>query len=77
MMRETIQQKAERLYEWHLYFAWLPVRAQSGDLVWMRSVWRRGWRTLAGWHFVYLTIQEYYAFGRYLDGVRGKQKGRD
>jgi len=35
-------QERERLQEWHSWFAWHPVKAETGEIVWLEFVLRKG-----------------------------------
>lgn len=38
----TRRERIDRLSEWHLWFAWRPVRIGSHDCRWLETVQRRG-----------------------------------
>ena len=49
------QKKIEREREWHLHFAWWPVRVANDDRRWLEPVLRRGdWKCDEyGWFVIY------------------------
>ena len=34
-------EKQDRLRQWHLWFAWLPMRLSESKVVWLQNVYRR------------------------------------
>lgn len=38
----TWQERRDAKQEWHLWFAWRPVRIASGDCRWLEYVWCKG-----------------------------------
>lgn len=47
---DSAEQKAERLREWHCWFAWKPVYVARDDRRWLETVYRRaGWAEASRW----------------------------
>lgn len=38
---ETCAQRRERLAQWHEWFAWHPIKAECGTIVWLERVRRK------------------------------------
>lgn len=56
---ETIEERSKRLEEWHLWFAWYPVRVGPHDCRWLEYVERR--MTFFSWGVCGEWLQEYRA----------------
>jgi hypothetical protein len=51
--------EALRVRDWHIWFAWFPVKTDEGIWIWRRKVWRKRYCLFGNWTNEYMSVREY------------------